>query len=286
VARAVGAEVADALSLEEVELVPATVSELKGFAGVTYVPATSHWVRMGDDSPVPPGYSGAWFLQRADAQLLAKVLLELDLHAQGYLVGGNKKSRCRQTLCNAAESLPQLLGRLIQHIELLGLQKEDERTLLTALEKMMTLTLRVEYSRAMSAAIFELDQALHNLAHPNPKVDIIIGVLMITNAEFRSMIAQSARHLDISINSGVDVDFGAGSLNIQAVFGIMQPFPFDLDVLFPNEIVEHNIVRVKYSAVILSALKASLRSAFLVTSMDSLPLFELVMSSDGLVHFG
>jgi hypothetical protein len=284
IARVVGADNADVFSIEEVELASATKQEFQEDAGKTYVPAESIWVRMGTDTPLS---KDAWFMRRADAQQLAQVLLELDLHAQGYLLGGSRDSRCRQTLCNAANSLPQLLARMIPHAEYFVPKKGNAKTLLAAMEQMMSRTLEVAASRAMTAAIFDLDQALKELMHPNPKVHTAIGVLMITNAEFRAMIAQSARHLDTSLNPSVQLDLHEASLIVPSTFGIMQHFPLDFDVLYTNGVVDGDLmISIKHSTIMLSALRASLRSAFLVASIDSLPLFESVMNSQGILHFG
>jgi hypothetical protein len=255
-------------SLEEMELTDAILRELEQASETTYVPLEIPWVRLDLGSRTQ-----GWFLRREDAQLLAQALLAIPTSPHGYLVSANKRSRCRRVLCEASQSLPQLLSRLMYSLRSLGLDHDEADMLFRIMSNMYARTESLEKTRLFYETIFELDEALTSVLHPDPRVNSTIGVLMITNEEFRALISQSARHIEESVNTTLELDIVKGTLNIPAVMGFIQRFPVELAVLHPELPRSDGPITVKYREVMFAALKASVRSAVLETSLDSLPLF-------------
>lgn len=60
----------------------------------------------------------------------------------------------------------------------------------------------------------------------------------------------------------------------------------DLSVLFQGHVASKSVVEISFTYFVLAALKAMLRSVFLKTSVNSLPLFERVMNMDETVYIG
>lgn len=259
--------------------------EFRTIAGATYIPSESKYVRLGPNDPVNSSYIGAWFLLRKDAQILAQTILTLPLYSEGYLLGGSKNSNARTMLCSAAEAIPQLLGRMIQSQAALGLGAPEKADLLAALHQMYLRTLQYDKTRVMSRSIFNLDHALLTSLHDNLKVNLAIGILVLTNPEFRSMITQSARHIEAAAQSSIALNLRESRIEVSSVFGIPQIFPIDFEVLCPGEVLPDEVVAIPYVNLIMAALKATLRSTFLNTSVNSLPLFSKVMAADELIYF-
>ncbi|KAG4441983.1 hypothetical protein IFR05_002551 [Cadophora sp. M221] len=182
IAQVVNARFNDVYSINEIEATEDMTAEFKAIAGATYVPSESPYVRLTPGDPVHSRYSGSWFLLRKDAQILAQAILSLPLYCEGYLLG-SQTSNARTMLCDAAEALPQLLGRMIQSKAALGLETADKENILSALQQMYMRTLKYDKTRLNSRSIFNLDHALLACLHSNPKVNLAIGVLVITNAD-------------------------------------------------------------------------------------------------------
>ena len=96
---------------------------------------------------------------------------------------------------------------------------------------------------------------------------MVVGVLRMTNSEFRHLMSQSVRHMQDLVNQTIDFDLGAQSVNLRIVLGIVQQFPVDLTSLFRGYQPEQRVVAVSYTNLMMVVLKASLRSAFLKTSL-------------------
>lgn len=269
-------------SLEEIELSDDEKEMLQQDSETTYVSSESPWIRLG-----PGTHSGAWFLKRGDGQTLTQALLSLPLCPQGYLISGNKDSVLRTMLCAASEALPQLLVRMAHDMECLVLEPADRNELVVAIEQLLARTLQYEYNRRFASALFNLDVVLQRLQHPDIRANHAVGVLMITNPEFRALIAQSARHIPASVNTSVVVDVENGCLTIPTVMGIMQKFAIDFDAVMHENDRQDTPITLSYTMLMILSLKASLRSTFFETSLDSLPLFEKVMSmKDQIAYVG
>lgn len=285
IAQAVNARFDNVYSLDEIEITDELQAQLRSISGATYVPAHSQFVRLGSNDPIPSNVGGAWFLRREDAQVLAQAILTLPLFPDGYLLGGFERSNARTMLCEASEALPQLLGRMIQSSVALGLNAADKQALLAALQQMYLRTIRYDKTRLNSRSIFNLDSALQDSLHANPKVNLAVGVLVITNAEFRAMITQSARHIDAAARSSIDLNFSQSRIEVSSYFGIPQYFPIDFHVLCHGEVLPEQPIEIPFNVLLMAALKAILRSTFLNTSLNSLPLFKKVMAADELIYF-
>jgi hypothetical protein len=268
-------------SLEEMELTDKIRRELQQASGTTYVPLNVPWVRLDSETR-----ERGWFLRRADAQQLAQALLNLPMSPQGYLVSANKQSKCRTLLSQAAQSLPQLLTRLSHSIRSMGLDDSVADTLLDAMSSMYAKTNNPERTRLFFDVILGLDEALLPLLHSDPRVNDAIGVLMMTNEEFRALISQSVRHIDDLMATSIELDVVNATLNVPAVMGFIQRFPVHLDVLHPTLPRTDGPLAIKFLEVMFAALRASLKSAALETSLDSLPLFKAFFGLSNVAYLG
>ena len=256
-------------SLEEVELSEEEQTTLQHDSEATYVPLSSPWIRLAGGSN-----GRAWFLNRSDGQILAQALLNLPLCPQGYLINGNTEAVLRKTLCAASEALPQLLVRMITDIDSLVVEPADRNELLTAMDHLLARTLNYKYNRVFASLLFRLDEVLIRNLHPDKRANDAIGVLMITNPEFRSLIAQSLRHIPMTAGTSVTVDLAKSCLVMPTVMGVLQEFAIDFDSLFPGTDPRAPAITITYTMLLILSLRASLRSTFFETSVDSLPLFE------------
>lgn len=103
---------------------------------------------------------GSWFLRRSDGQLLAAALLALKPSPYGYLVSGESLA-CRNMLCQAADSLPQLLARTIWSIDAFSDVTDHARESLGASMKSFDdLFQPPSRTRRYFNALYELDMAL------------------------------------------------------------------------------------------------------------------------------
>jgi hypothetical protein len=124
---------------------------------------------------------------------------------------------------------------------------------------------------------------LQDLTSHLPFAQLAIQVMFITSPEFRDLISQSIRNLQACLPTSVVVDAVASTVGIGAAFGVVRQFPVDVDALVSDE--PQNIARlgqivVPYRDVLVFCLKASLRSTFLKTSLNSAPLFGWLMGGE------
>jgi hypothetical protein len=269
-------------SLEEIKPTSDDMKRLKAASESTYVPTNFAWVRFRSKT----SDRSNWFLRRSDAHILAWALLSTPMSPLGYLVGGDKSSRCRRLLCAASQSLFQLLIRLNNSLQALGLTGNDASRLAQLIETIYVRTDKMKRTRPYYEAIYDLDAALATRLHSDPRVNDAIGVLMLTNEEFRDLIAQSARHIEESINTSIVLDVANSTLNVPAVMGFVQRFPVELALLHPGLPTDDGPITITYCEVMFAALKACVRSTFLGTSLDSLPLFRTVLEMDTVVYIG
>ena len=267
-------------SLEEVEPTIDLMERLKKAADATYVPADLPWVRFIGSST----RRSNWFLRREHAQTLAHALLSIPMSPLGYLVGGDNCSECRRLLCAASHSLFQLLMRLSRSLQALGITGHEATQLALLMETVYVETKNMKRTRPYYEAIHGLDAALAARLHPDPRVNSAIGVLMLTNEEFRDLIAQSARHIDESINSSIVLDSAHSTLNVPAVMGIIQRFPVELASLHPQLPRDDGPTTITFREVMFAALKACVRSTFSGTSLGSVPLFRTVLEMNPVVY--
>lgn len=285
-----------AMSLEEISVSKDIRAELESLAGVTYIPSDYMWVRLpplngsrGNDRSrriTNSQSQSAWYLRRSDAQVLAQALLRLPICRKGYLFNSNKPSLCYKFLCSAAPNAPHLLLYIIRYFDKLTIPEASRKSLLAAMEEMIRRTYKFQYSRAFMDSIYEIDIALQRVLLLDKKVINAVGVLAISNEEFRDLITMSIRRIPQSIDQTVQLDLHNPAIVIKAVLGAEQRFPVDLPELFPNFVASQRSIDISFTHLVLIVLKASVRSAFLKTSLDSSPLFERVMKMDDTVYIG
>jgi hypothetical protein len=255
----------------------------------TYHPINGAWVRLGKetDSSQRTIHPIRTFLERETAHTIAKALLDIPLSADGYLMPCNRSSLCRATLCNAAQYLPHLMGRMANNIENMFIPAMDQGNTVILFDKFLNMCLDFKPDRAFFQTLFELDSVLTTILSPDIRANTAIGIFMLTSAEFRDIIAQSVRLIPQSKDKVVTFELGKFStLNIPSSMGAVQKFPVDQSVLFPDQKVCTEVVQIKYHHLLFAALKACLRSVFLETSLDSTPLFRAFLKTGEAVHMG
>ncbi|KAK5739645.1 hypothetical protein LTR17_005129 [Elasticomyces elasticus] len=248
-----------ALSLQEVEIVPEDLDEIKVDAGRTYVRSERAWIRLRHN--LESSLCDRWFLDRESAEQLARALDDLPLCAMGYLVHRPRHPACRQLLVEGTVYMPLLLIRISREVEALDLDV-DRRTLLT--ESMFLMwkgTKDFEYTREFSAEINLPDKCLAGCITASIQVQRAIQILAIINPEFRDIICSSAQRIADCIHSNTLIDYVAGTVNVRTFMGIMQKFPMHLVQLAdepPRAGLPSNVT-VTYPDTLLLVLKASVR---------------------------
>jgi hypothetical protein len=287
IAEAVGADTQDTQALTLHELVPgeAELRLLEMDAGRTYVPSERDWVRLG-----PPeehvAASRCWFLVRSDAQLLARALLQLPLCAHGFLISRPRHSACREFLVSAAPTLPRLLTNTILNMDLFGLDDRYKDDFATSMRRLLHYIKGDKSKRTLASALYDVDTALEKLIAESDNISMILQILTITNAEFRENIGQSVRRFEECRRATITVDTAGSMVRMLAFFGVMQQFPFDMDSIVDEQLpLDQRLeVEVPYSHLLLIVLKATVRSAVLMTSLDSFPLLEQVSNLPDVVN--
>jgi hypothetical protein len=129
-----------------------------------------------------------------------------------------------------------------------------------------------------SHTLYKLDIVLQELLEAHDLAAKVVGILIITNEEFRSLVNQSARHLDVAlVSAGIILDIPNGVLRTPSVLGISQEFGVDFATLYPNGGIPNSIFPINLSTVLLAAVKACVRSALLEATWGSKPLLNFVM---------
>jgi hypothetical protein len=281
IADALGAEVdVNKRSLTDLEASRDEVVALLEDAKRTFIPCHHNWVRLGP--PVPEGSQfSAFFLRRSDAQLLARVMLQLPICPQGYLVHVSPGSACRDMLAEACSLLPRILYFLVHHFDKLEARmprRQMDDDFLPTLKKLLLLTSNYSYTRLFASVLYDLDCALVTTVDHEPDVYLFIQVLAMTSPEFRDLISQSLRDLEACLDSNLSFDAAPATISTYTIMGARKVFPLDLDVLLddPRASIRSGTIQVPYVDVLLLVLKACLRSTFLETSLDSTPLFDAV----------
>lgn len=273
-------------SLEEYGVVEDVVRDMQKSSGITYDPIDSNWVRLGADSVFDGEVESSYaFYDPRSAQVLAKVLMDLPLSPEGYLIGRHRNSLCRMALCNAAQCLPQFLVRVASDINSLHVPAMSSNEIQTACYRLFDLCVNYKPEKPFFRAIYTLDVMLQDLLPLDLKATAAISVVTLTSAEFRNMITIVARLISESKDKTITLDIGpASTLNVPLVMSIAQKFPIDMAVLFPKETISTQSIDIRFSHMMFAALKACLRSAFLATSPDSTPLFEAFAEMDDIVN--
>jgi hypothetical protein len=288
---ALGAETenTETLTLQEIIVSSDDLPLLQEDAGRTYVPSDRDWVRMGmprqnERSPLP------WFLDRPDAQMLARALVQLPICPQGFLIYNPPKSACREFLAEASSLLPRILNYLLFDLELFGLEDSVQTALMERISRLYKAVGKYSYTRNYASTVYELDKALQENIKCLDWESLFVQVVALTSSEFRDLINQSLRNIKDCVKSQITIDVSdvTASVNVPAAFGMIQRFPIDTDVLMeradiPSIVGQHVL---SYPTVLLLFLKAVVRSTFLRTSLDSMPLWDVVLSAEEVVVDG
>ncbi len=142
---------------------------------------------------------------------------------------------------------------------------------------MRRLDRRMPPDRKMATLCYKLDQVLDELGQKGERqiIDRMIGILIITNEEFRSLFYQSLRNVEQATLSTIQVDMRTATIMVPSAFGILQTFVLDLDDIYPDQTWSYDPVIVPYSAIVLAALKSCLRSQMLMDCFHADPLFQM-----------
>lgn len=275
------------LTLAEVEVTEQQRTLLEQDSYVTYVPTARDWVRPGHEADSHSARTASvWFLERDSAQKIAWALVQMPLCAHGYLIYKPRRSICRDLLVAASQTLPRLVARIAYGIDRLHLPDGTRQELLKALTLLWRHTENFEYSRSFSLHIWALDKLLDDCINNDELVKTSVQIITLTSPEFRDIISQSVRMLDECINSKIHLNLDDATLNVPAVFGIVKKFPVDRGLLVESagRALPPGVLEIDYTVLILLALKATIRSSFLETSLDSTPLFEKVMAMSDVVY--
>jgi hypothetical protein len=287
IAEAVGADTPDTQALTLHELVPgeAELQLLEMDAGRTYVPSEREWIHLGPPQETSAA-SRCWFLVRSDAQLLARALLQIPLCAHGFLVSRPSDSACRKFLISAAPTLPRLLTNTILNIDLFDVDDQYKDDFATSMRRLLHYIKGDKSKRTLASALYDVDTVLGKLIPESDTISMILQILTIANAEFRENIGQSVRRFEECRRATITVDTASSMVRMVALFGVVQQFPFDMDSIVDEQLPldQRLAVEVSYSHLLLIVLKATVRSAVLMTSLDSFPLLEQVSNLPDVVN--
>lgn len=264
---------------------PALFGDLRIGMGATFMDPFSDYIRVpkADASLNQPSNIFIW---RADAQKVAYGLLNLPWNPQGYLIGGSSSACCIQLLEFSGREFLYLLTRTRENTELLALLPEDKQRLKDCLSDVDKTVRREQNGVPISTHrdFCSLDELLANFGHTDPKVNDMIGILILTNEEFASFVRQSARHFEKSISGSLEVDMRTGYVKVRLAFGGIQDFPVDMKNLYADWERRDETITVNYTVVMLACLRASMRSYLLSIRFDGHPLIREILKFDDIVY--
>ncbi|KAK0615381.1 hypothetical protein DIS24_g11869 [Lasiodiplodia hormozganensis] len=277
-------------------------------------PSSISWVILPSTSPTTTDNT-VWKLQRKDAQLLARRLLELEWHPEGYLFGRHRAPRLWRFFTAAASDLHSLLERMQTNIHFIANTERDRDKLTEVLEPAIRASNRQEINRAGTRALYAALDVIIKLGR-SPEEQIIsdlVSVLFITDAEFRNLVMQSCKHLSPATTATTTAPSISSSLTLVATtpspaqhvsfdkvitfsrpvscilvpgaFGVPQSFHVDLEGLyhangatqrFFREGAGRENIHAGLRIVILAALRAGCVSALLRGAWSSEALFKFL----------
>ncbi|KAM0802739.1 hypothetical protein BDR22DRAFT_819417 [Usnea florida] len=270
---------------------PNLLAELEDYSLSTYVPSESQWIRTPPGSREEYSYTGSdnsEYILRADAQAMACSLLRLIWNPEGYLFPTKKFGLGVRLLTNVSHRLSPMMSRLIDGIKSLDISDSEQKPLIDCLPLLRRnlQTYRIQPTRKYWKRLVALDTELESLGQRDGRklVELMIGVLMITNEEFQTLLYQSLRHLQGAASSTVTVDLAAATITVPSAFGVVQTFRIDLDRIDHGGARNSEAFTVRYTTVILAATKACLRSTMLRDCFDASALLRDVNSWDDIVY--
>lgn len=290
------ADCSDIWQFRQVALTEKLMSSLTGCIEMSYVPADASWIRLKlkvkfrslvrERSPIACPY----FIKRADAQMLACSLLQLQWHPEGYLLGAENGALGYQSLINTAHRLVPMVSRLFHRLDYLSLASSEAERLADCLNMALKILKKgnKEPTRSLSGVLFRLDVELGRIcARESQAINVLIGVLMMTNLEFNSIVYHSLRRLPATVHTTANATIflsDAATIETVSALGVRQTFVVDLAKIYPQYERKPEPVVIIYSTIILAATKACLRSTMLMNCFDARPLIEAVESMDDVIH--
>lgn len=163
-------------------------------------------------------------------------------------------------LCQISAQAGLFLDRMVRGVQTLGLDANERKNCLDAAGSVL--------KRSTSISnLCTLDHALESLQHEIPEINLMVGVLTITNDESYSLLYQSARYLDVSSYSHTEFDLRAGTIKVPSAFGVIPTFEVDLHIFPQGRTRNREDVTVKQSVILISALRACVRSHMLACTL-------------------
>ncbi|KAJ9633311.1 hypothetical protein H2204_007207 [Knufia peltigerae] len=265
--------------LHPMESTPDVQQKLLELAGMTFVPPAEPYVRVYTDEPgqssrtrTNPSELTEWdlaFLKRESARLFAFALLTMPWSPLNYVLSkGDRKSLIGVMLSEAGPSCVRLLLRLKKDPGIISMESGNSAAFLAAVDKALN-------GKFAVPELYELDEALASLQHEVPEIPLMVGVLVLTNQEYRDLIYQSTRHLDkIAKPSDVETVFNldTGNVTVSGPFGVKHVFVVDQGELLkhlPGHTAgQRRVFRIDHATILLAAVKAHLRSLLFSECID------------------
>ncbi|KAK7968614.1 hypothetical protein PG996_002960 [Apiospora saccharicola] len=185
----------------------------------------------------------------------------------------------------AADDLPQYLFRLDAGLEWLGPNEQDKQKLSTALRALSNLNEETSGERMYRAAQ-KLDESLGEMGNQDDLVfiDHIIGILAITNVEFRDLVYESLRNPRETASLSVELEIPSATLKVPIAFGVVQHFYVDWQEMALEQSRNRQTLQMSYSVIVLAATRSLVRCIMLRNCPDSRPLLDAVLDMDDVVY--
>ncbi|KAK8096272.1 uncharacterized protein PG998_002887 [Apiospora kogelbergensis] len=247
------------------------------------VPADSDWVRINGKSSDGYPYAGMEkkyiYIERLAAQKLGLAVLSHRWNKERHLLGMDDRNNVGMMLfVAAADELPNFLLRLHEGLEWLTLSQNDKRKLSYVVKSLSDLSDVSPGTRVYKAAR-KLDEILSELGNQGQQrfVGQIIGILAITNTEFRDLVYGSLRGLRETVSSSIDLEMPSATLKVPKAFGVMQHFYGDWQEMFPNLTRDHETLNLSYTVVVLAVTSALVKCTMLTCCPSSSALMNAVL---------
>ncbi|MCJ1248500.1 hypothetical protein MMC30_005718 [Trapelia coarctata] len=276
-----------------------TLSSLKNLSDATYLPATADWIRIPRgkqsyrrDSNVKE------YIRRRDGQSLALALLNIKWHPEGYIIGGiSSQHRSIRFLTSAGSTKVFILfiTRLQLGIETLGLTLDQKRSFFDSAKNVKDqLNIAKKWykerkSRSLMQALYLFQQNIKSVVHKSSRANQMIGILMISNAEFFALVLESARFLETAGTMPIDIDLTAGTIKVLSGFGVTRTFVVDVDILSPGPnrgSTPEAKATILHTHVLMASLEACLTSVMLNCSFDADRFVSEVLECDEVLFMG
>ncbi|KAL2209806.1 hypothetical protein CC79DRAFT_462056 [Sarocladium strictum] len=247
--------------------------------GRTNVPSSSDWVRVEHnidaDEPAMESY-----IERIAAQRLSLGVLKMAWHPAGYLLGQwGRRGPGMAIFEAAAQRLPYFAYHLSNSLERLIPDKQRNSKLLGILKIHAALPLKSKEARLYNAA-YKLELALADLGNRGERayIDDLVGILAITNIEFRELVYDSLRSVrEMTPSTAIQIEMPSATLKLPKAFGVMQYFFTDWQAMFPDEERQHETIDVSYADVVLATVRALVKCELLRSCPDANPLVVALM---------